>query len=56
MSNFFIYNLIAQYNTPPFYHETFENKLKGFPYLLFQQETYPQMFSPEFSSICEYNS
>ena len=31
-------------------------KLKRFLYLLFSQETYPQTFSPEFLSICEYNS
>ena len=30
--------------------------LRRFPYLLFWRETYPQTFSPEFLSICEYNS
>ena len=26
MSSFFTYNLVAQYNTPSYYHKTFENK------------------------------
>ena len=30
--------------------------LRRFPNLLFWRETYPQTFSPEFLSICEYNS
>ena len=30
--------------------------LRRFPYLLFWRETYPQTFSPELLSICEYNS
>ena len=30
--------------------------LRRFPYFLIWRETYPKTFSPEFLSICEYNS